>query len=799
MAEFFSQKDNELNHAADAFYKALDLRKEYFKDYTFYQNVGFYNNYNKKYYFADFVVYKKNCGFIAIKCYNDAPVNEHLEEIKDTAYKLLDSFKKASDNRELSFAVRYAAVYSIQKIENSETPFGMEKDYTLLDSENLKIIDQVIDRIFNRDYKEFENYISELSDSKKPEDIVDPEQLEKARIAFIKLIENFAKAVIFAPNESDKLANDLTLHYGKKVLDVGEIIPSDDEAKEFLENAGDSFYILCGENADIIRQKFKVENEAFEYNTNYLKPLQPLKEEVKKIDDLSVFDEENFDSESEKEFYKILKNKLDDNYVVFPSITWSKTDGKNSNCDFLILDKRRGFLCLEVKGGKSLYWGKDKDKGQLFFIRKKGNKEEKIFPYSQALKNLQYFQEKYKQETGKEFPGYSAVAFVHHNIIKGQPTSIWQTRDSKVTIFKTDCEGDLKKRFDEIFDYYESLKTTFDINDYDGEKLIEFINRRTAICYAKGAMIQYSGRDLEKVEAFEDVIVDALKNYKTGFIKGGAGTGKTYIGIKMLQKAASEGKKGIYLCHNIMNRNKASELLEDTDIEVEGLINNKFFQYNKYDLIIVDEAQDCSSETIETISNHIINWLKTQSRIFLFSDNNQRIFSNEKADITAEDFGLKNIFQLSYNLRNTQLIHNRIKELTGYDKDMFGNDVVGVKPQMPEKICESEEQAVQKIKQYIDDLSRDEVYSGITIVSNCNIEKLPFVKEMLSEAKYKHISYYDIRSFKGCESNVVICIDRDLEKNYGKQKAALVFNRLYYTALTRAKYLLYVVTIKNDS
>ena len=62
-----------------------------------------------------------------------------------------------------------------------------------------------------------------------------------------------------------------------------------------------------------------------------------------------------FNTLSEEKLYYALKSQLSDNYEVFYSVTWysKNTDGKriNSESDFIIVDREKGFLCIEVKGG----------------------------------------------------------------------------------------------------------------------------------------------------------------------------------------------------------------------------------------------------------------------------------------------------------------------------------------------------------------------------------------------------------------------------------------------------------------
>lgn len=59
--------------------------------------------------------------------------------------------------------------------------------------------------------------------------------------------------------------------------------------------------------------------------------------------------------DSEKQVFEKLK-LLDDTYHVFHSLTWNS--GMDGECDFVIFNELRGFIALEVKGGKIDFDGK---------------------------------------------------------------------------------------------------------------------------------------------------------------------------------------------------------------------------------------------------------------------------------------------------------------------------------------------------------------------------------------------------------------------------------------------------------
>ena len=96
---------------------------------------------------------------------------------------------------------------------------------------------------------------------------------------------------------------------------------------------------------------------------------------------------------SEKTFFNFLKEQLfdDDNYTVFFSVPWVTSDGKNNlrgEADFIICNRKYGFLVVEVKGG----FGLTVSNRQFYIEESNGDKRLlKVAPSKQAASNMQYF------------------------------------------------------------------------------------------------------------------------------------------------------------------------------------------------------------------------------------------------------------------------------------------------------------------------------------------------------------------------------------------------------------------------
>ena len=102
---------------------------------------------------------------------------------------------------------------------------------------------------------------------------------------------------------------------------------------------------------------------------------------------------------SEELMIDALRKQLSDDYIVFYSIRWND-EGEDSECDLLIFHENFGFICLEVKGGKSI----GAHMGQ-YYIELDDNERRylKCSPHSQAEKSMRHFLRSFKETYNKKF------------------------------------------------------------------------------------------------------------------------------------------------------------------------------------------------------------------------------------------------------------------------------------------------------------------------------------------------------------------------------------------------------------
>jgi hypothetical protein len=525
---------------------------------------------------------------------------------------------------------------------------------------------------------------------------------------------------------------------------------------------------------------------------------------------------EVYHSYSEVKFFNACKEQLSDKYHVFYSIRWySTTNGvrEDSECDFLIFNPDYGFLCVEVKGGTSMRV----EDGVWYLVDHDGERKLRCSPYEQAEQSMRFFKKYYEDEVEAQFSGVYGCAVAYPNYSINTPITVSSPVETTVDL---SAMNDLQKRITEIFRYFNvqrSGATSFLSPDAQ-KKFINTINKRISLSISAGALIQDKEREMFEINRTQDTVIDMLAHYPRAFIVGGAGTGKTWIGIKKIIRCIKSGEKALYLCYNKALAENVTSIINDKRADcfnidslavyllkgkvttapvVNGckeyceLISN-LPDLTKYDLIVVDEGQDFT-EDWALCANLMLN---DNGSLYVFYDENQNIFKRT--------FGGKFLidalpFVLRYNIRNTANIYRYTQEKTNLGLDTIANQIEGVEPDYRKFTRKA--QAVAFIDSIINKLVNKEGVSPhkIIILSNRKKEN-SILNEVTTTGGYlineervlnkeDSIAYRTIQSFKGLESDIVIYINH----TYNDEPKTDSIRSTLYTAHTRARFYLYVL------
>ena len=535
-------------------------------------------------------------------------------------------------------------------------------------------------------------------------------------------------------------------------------------------------------------------------------------------------DIENYNyTPSEKYMYEAFRDRLDKKYHVFYSVRWFEVEeGKriDSESDFIVFDPSFGFITIEVKGGKDII-----QEGERWLLVETQDGEEstrelKCSPYEQAEKSMRHFYKYFHEEFHQSFNGaYGfAVAFPWYSSEK----IISSSSPRELTIDKSDIDN-LPRKINEIFHFWKNKRNlSVPFSAEQRKRFISLINKRISLSAAAGALIPIKEKELSKINAVQDSIIDALYNYREMRFIGGAGTGKTYIGAKKAKLEAARGKKVLFTCCskgliNYVN----NEVLKDNDnvtcldfdslmkktlgTDYEGVVEKGtgFFDYieavadeYKYDCIIVDEAQDYDVDMGLSI-RALLN--ENYSTFYVFFDENQNVFAKDFEDSFAIDYPP---VILRYNIRNTGRIYDNAIQKTGLGRDTVANYLLGVEPEYSD--YKNINQCKKALTNIINKLTQKEFVSpkSIVILGNCDYEDSIICNEEyigsfridktknLTIIEEDAIRYFSVKDFKGMEADIIVFINhiktKELEvKDFCEQ----------YVALTRPRYYLYVLNI----
>lgn len=538
-------------------------------------------------------------------------------------------------------------------------------------------------------------------------------------------------------------------------------------------------------------------------------------------------------TKTERDFYYALKEQLpDDKYQVFYSVRWFETDENNkrvdSESDFLVFNPSYGFITIEVKGGTNIRI----DNGHWFLeenYRGDTGSERalKCSPYEQAEKSMWHFHNYFEKEYNKSFNGVYgfAVAFPAYAIDKNGQVA--HNAPYEVTIDLNDMSNLLEK-IKSIFHYWKNERNlTIHFSAQQSKKFIDSINKQISISAAAGALISIKEKEFAKIDYIQDSILDILYNYNQVQIIGGAGTGKTFIGIKKAIREAKLGKKVLFICCNeelskfVADKfsfydNIKSCIYESLMVE---LIGDKYFDtpFNengnhecyelidelpleeKFDSIIVDEAQDLDIDMGFAINALLKN--PKESTLYVFYDENQNVFSRNFSDA----FEMSNPpFILRYNIRNTGAIYDCAVSRTNLGSDTIANNLVGITPEI--KNYKNRSQTLMALNLIVNRLIQKEFVENksIVVITDEQIDKSILSNETqigaykithknLNEVSNEEICVKTAEEFKGLEANIVIY----LTKNDETFPNDTIKRSKEYVALTRARYYLYILNSKS--
>lgn len=507
---------------------------------------------------------------------------------------------------------------------------------------------------------------------------------------------------------------------------------------------------------------------------------------------------------SERKVFKALQKQLPDSYTVFYSVKWvDEINGtkKESECDFLIFSEQDGFLTCEVKGGKAF-----KKINEKFILEENdGERELKRSPMEQSEESSRYFYKLYSNEYNENFNGvYGSISLFPFYVVDDVVLMDHRTKD---VVLDINDMNNLEKRIKKAFSFYKTRKHSYGLlTKSQKNNFKNMINKRIAAQASAGSIIEEKEFEIESVNRIQDNLVYFLKNYNRTFISGGAGTGKTWVAYKFAKKASLENKTVLIVMNSkhltimfkkLLDGYQNVNIFTYEELLIKDGVNNQYnnetileyYDHNsfeKYDTVVVDEAQDFDQIQAMIISLHLKND-KSEMRVFYdFTQNIENKDFKDGFDINTPTFVLRE------NLRNTSSIYDWATDKTNLGKEVITNQIIGPAPVSYKyskkydlkksleteilKLVDKENVPVNSIVVLVDHDNKD-IGEGQLGRWDC------IFKEENTKKEYLRFSL--VEDFKGLESNVVFYVHNiTTPENYN------------YVAFTRAKYYLYELILK---
>jgi hypothetical protein len=498
--------------------------------------------------------------------------------------------------------------------------------------------------------------------------------------------------------------------------------------------------------------------------------------------------------------------------------------------DFLMVCKY-GVFCIEVKGGVI-----ERKGGKWFSISRNGVENEIKDPFVQA-KDCMYAARSYAKENHPAFFKDASCLFGYCVVF---PECKFQYSGNDLVtevLFDGGAEfGDFVKKVYEYWKSEEQAKHSFTPQLLDGGKISRFAN-----VYRKDIQsvpsLKFVLQDVERqlIELTEEQCraLEAFDINDRVVVTGAAGTGKSVLAAEQLRKKLELGVKAAYIC---FNRNMAryvkdsigetpagyfigtyhSLLMPDGGLksvggqksasgEGGGMVSLKEVSRNsgalaeKYDYLIVDEAQDLFCIDVLDSFEKILNGGLAGGKWIMLMDRKQNIFNEPEDFDQAEEYIREACkpayFPLAVNCRNAVQIGRTVAALTRTEAAKCmkadGGDVVIKRYGDKAGFLQSLKHELQGL------LASGMEISDIVILSKYKLEKslLNGVETLcnyrldapggISDVGKGCINYFTVQSFKGLESKVVFFVDID---GFAPDK----YRAINYIGMSRAKALLYM-------
>ncbi|MEM5948321.1 NERD domain-containing protein [Spirochaetia bacterium 38H-sp] len=284
-----------------------------------------------------------------------------------------------------------------------------------------------------------------------------------------------------------------------------------------------------------------------------------------------------------------------------------------------------------------------------------------------------------------------------------------------------------------------------------------------------------------------------------GLLSGQESIAEPWEIIKEYQELDSRLYK---VLESLLEENEEGYFDFNTPMALLTILDDPSYQAEKYDAIIIDEAQDFKKTWCDCLLKLMQS--KRNRIVYIFYDDNQNIFAKKGQLPVIELINNYNVnpylYKLRKNIRNTQAIHDYAISRTDLGKTAESIDIRGLEPKVI--YVKTEREAREETGRLLTELIEQEKIANknIIVLTDTSVKDSAFREEKqvgpfkLTESgkgdSGKYVRLRSVRRFKGLESDAVILVLHPETKKLEKR------NELLYVAITRARFLLYIIEIE---
>lgn len=399
-------------------------------------------------------------------------------------------------------------------------------------------------------------------------------------------------------------------------------------------------------------------------------------------------------SRAEGDVYRAATRLWSDDTLVVFSLPWIRVgpygQPRDGETDFVVFNRDRGMLTIEVKGGGVEV---DPNSGQWTSIDREGNRHQIKDPFEQA-KREKYALRDYLAEQ-LQWQRLNLRPTLGHAVLfpdlDGAQRLEGPSRHRSIIGCRGDVAG-LAQWLNSVFTFWAGDHPCDGVGDSGLAVLKRLFCQPVKVQPLLSLVLEEEEQERIRLTEEQGRLLKGLRRRNRAVISGGAGTGKTLLATAKARYCAEAEQKTLLLCYNRPLANYLSRTIGDQlrvdvmsfhqlcdwfvrkaeratgrdlflEAEEANPTLNRFDVHfphalalatecveDRYDAIIVDEAQDFGEEFWLPVELLLRDELV--SSLFLFYDHNQAVYKQVSSfPITDEPF------LLTRNCRNTIHIH----------------------------------------------------------------------------------------------------------------------------------------------